>query len=176
MKDDGFVPDAVITVRGASFGAGFAEHGVSRLVLPPLADMSQGRERGPIVRIVDREKPGVDERAGDLARFLEEYLAGGETGSVPAVDLGAAGPFTRSVLEEVRRIPRGSTASYGRVALAVGRPGAARAVGGAVSRNPVPLLVPCHRVVRSDGSGGGWSGAEGWKEWLLDMEGEAAWR
>ncbi|MBU1671461.1 MAG: methylated-DNA--[protein]-cysteine S-methyltransferase [Actinobacteria bacterium] len=176
MKDNGFSPDAVITVRGASFAAGFSVRGVCRLVLPPLADMSPGRERGPLVRIVDRAKPGVGQNASDLARFLAEYLAGGETGVVPEVDLGAASPFTRSVLEEVRRIPWGSTASYGRMAREVGRPGAARAVGGAVSRNPVPLLVPCHRVVRGDGYAGGWSGAEGWKEWLLDLEGEAAWR
>jgi methylated-DNA-[protein]-cysteine S-methyltransferase len=51
-----------------------------------------------------------------------------------------------------------------------GRPGAARAVGGAVGRNPVALAIPCHRVLRSDGRIGGWSGWPGWKEWLLDLE------
>jgi methylated-DNA-[protein]-cysteine S-methyltransferase len=74
------------------------------------------------------------------------------------------------VLEVVYRIPWGAVSSYGQVASMAGRPGAARAVGGAVGRNPVVLAIPCHRVLRSDGRIGGWSGWPGWKEWLLDLE------
>jgi methylated-DNA-[protein]-cysteine S-methyltransferase len=173
-------PDALITVRGASFAAQFGPGGVRRLLLPPLQDVAAGREHGPMVRIVKRGKPGVEKHTGELARFLGALVAGVEPSEPPAVDLEGLSPFAKSVMDEVGRIPRGSTASYGQVASAVGQPGAARAVGGAVSRNPVPLLVPCHRVVRSDGSAGGWSGAPGWKEWLLrlesDHQGEAAWR
>jgi methylated-DNA-[protein]-cysteine S-methyltransferase len=64
------------------------------------------------------------------------------------------------VLEAVRRVPRGFTASYGEIARAIGRPGAARAVGGAVGRNPVSLAIPCHRVIAGDGTLGGYGG--GW--------------
>lgn len=78
--------------------------------------------------------------------------------------------FTRQVLEVVYRIPWGTVSSYGQVAAMAGRPGAARAAGGAVGRNPVALVIPCHRVLTSDGRIGGWSGRPGWKEWLLDLE------
>ena len=72
------------------------------------------------------------------------------------VDLGDRSAWDRLVLDAVRAIPRGQTASYGEVARRIGRVGAARAVGGAVGRNPVGLLVPCHRVIAGDGSLGGY--------------------
>jgi O-6-methylguanine DNA methyltransferase len=83
------------------------------------------------------------------------------------------------VLEAVRAIPRGQVASYGEVARRIGQPGAARAVGGAVGRNPVGLLVPCHRVIAGNGSLGGygvaaWGGVEAaldLKRGLLALEG-----
>jgi methylated-DNA-[protein]-cysteine S-methyltransferase len=73
------------------------------------------------------------------------------------VDLGRVGPFEREVLAELRRIPAGQVRTYQQVALALGEPGGARAVGTACARNPLPLLIPCHRVVRSDGGLGGYS-------------------
>jgi len=73
------------------------------------------------------------------------------------VDLARVGPFEREVLAQVRRIPAGQVRTYRQVALALGEPGAARAVGTACARNPLPLLIPCHRVVRSDGGLGGYS-------------------
>jgi O-6-methylguanine DNA methyltransferase len=75
------------------------------------------------------------------------------------------------VLEAVRAIPRGHTASYGEVAQRIGRTGAARAVGGAVGRNPVGLLIPCHRVIAGDGTLGGY-GAAAWggREAALDLK------
>ena len=87
--------------------------------------------------------------------------------------------WDRLVLDAVRAIPRGQTAGYGEVARRIGRPGAARAVGGAVGRNPVGLLIPCHRVIAGDGSLGGY-GAAAWggreaatelKRALLALEG-----
>lgn len=72
------------------------------------------------------------------------------------VDLRDRPAWDRLVLGAVRAIPRGSTASYGEIARRIGRPGAARAVGGAVGRNPVGLLVPCHRVIAGDGTLGGY--------------------
>ncbi|MHB8891115.1 MAG: methylated-DNA--[protein]-cysteine S-methyltransferase, partial [Candidatus Limnocylindrales bacterium] len=71
-------------------------------------------------------------------------------------DLADRSAWDRLVLDAVRAIPRGETASYGEVARRIGRTGAARAVGGAVGRNPVGLLIPCHRVIAGDGSLGGY--------------------
>ena len=96
-----------------------------------------------------------------------------------SLDIEDRSAWDRLVLEGVRAIPRGHVASYGEVARMIGRPGAARAVGGAVGRNPVGLLVPCHRVIASDGGLGGY-GAAAWggveaalrlKRSLLALEG-----
>ena len=81
--------------------------------------------------------------------------------------------FTRSVYVATSTIPRGKVATYGAIAKAIGRPKAARAVGQALGANPQPIVVPCHRVVRSDGTLGGYSGTGGvrTKARLLDREG-----
>jgi len=89
------------------------------------------------------------------------------------VDLARAGPFEREVLQALLRIPAGQVRTYGEIARALGDPGAARAVGAACARNPLPLLIPCHRVVRSDGGLGGYSlrGGVELKRRLLEGEG-----
>ena len=89
------------------------------------------------------------------------------------VDIADRPAWDRLVLDAVRAIPRGHTAGYGEVARRIGRPGAARAVGGAVGRNPVGLLVPCHRVIAGDGTLGGY-GAAAWggREAALDLKRE----
>lgn len=89
------------------------------------------------------------------------------------LDLEDRPAWDRAVLDAVRAIPRGETRSYGEIARAIGRPGAGRAVGGAVGRNPVGFLVPCHRVIAGDGTLGGYGG--GWwgdHERLLDLKAE----
>ena len=89
------------------------------------------------------------------------------------VDIGDRPEWDCLVLEAVRAIPRGQVASYGEVAQRIGRPGAARAVGGAVGRNPVGLLVPCHRVIAADGTLGGYGvAAMGGREAALDLKRE----
>ena len=88
-----------------------------------------------------------------------------------SLDLEDRPAWDRAVLGAVRDIPRGATRSYGDIARAVGRPGAARAVGGAVGRNPIALAIPCHRVIAGDGTLGGYGG--GWwgdRERLLDLK------
>lgn len=107
-------------------------------------------------------RPALLERA---IRALEDALAGRasrERATLDALplDLADRPAFDREVLAAVRAIPRGEVRSYGEIARAIGRPGAARAVGGAVGRNPVAMLVPCHRVVAGDGTLGGYGG--GW--------------
>jgi len=87
------------------------------------------------------------------------------------LDLAGATPFRRRVWAELRRIPRGATRSYGEVADELGKRRAARAVGGACGANPVPVLIPCHRVLAANGRLGGFSGGLDWKRRLLAIEG-----
>src|SRR5699024_10758308 len=89
---------------------------------------------------------------------LDEYFNGRRTRFTVPLDLRLAGGFGRSVLTSLSSIPYAATAGYGQIAAATGSPGAARAVGTACARNPVPIIVPCHRVVRSYGSPGGYVG------------------
>ena len=102
---------------------------------------------------------------------LREHGVRARPSSGLPLDLTSLTEFQRSVLTDVATIPAGETRSYREVAEAVGRPGAARAVGGVMACNPVPFLVPCHRVVRSGGSMGGYGYGVGLKRSLLAAEG-----
>ena len=106
----------------------------------------------------------------EVKRQLEEYFAGRrDTFDLPVVlDLPR---FTSRVLRAVGRIPYGQSRSYGEIARAVGHPRAARAVGQAVGANPLPLLIPCHRVLAARGGLGGFGGGLAWKRFLLELEG-----
>ena len=104
-------------------------------------------------------------------RELDEYFEGGRREFALAVDLGAVPEFQRHVLEELRRVPYGATDTYGGLAGRIGRPRAARAVGGALNRNPIPIVVPCHRIVGASGSLVGYAGGLARKEQLLALEG-----
>lgn len=109
-------------------------------------------------------------RLDDVTRQLDEYFTGRRhTVEVP-IDLRLASGFRREVVEALPTIAYGHTASYGELARAVGRPRAARAVGTACAQNPLPLVLPCHRVVRSDGSPGQYGGGAAAKQWLLAHE------
>jgi methylated-DNA-[protein]-cysteine S-methyltransferase len=138
------------------------------------------RTHRPVVPAADpTAPPAARAHLAELEREVAEHLAGTRDGfDVPVVLEGVSGWDCR-VLEGVRTIPRGATASYGEVARRIGKPGAARAVGGAVGRNPIGLLIPCHRVIAGDGTlggyGGSWFGSReellGLKERLLELEG-----
>ena len=111
-------------------------------------------------------------RLDPVVRELEEYFGGAREEFDVPVDLSlATGDFRRAVLDALPRIRFGARVSYADLAAAVGSPRAVRAVGTACARNPVPLLVPCHRVVRSDGSTGQYAGGAEAKSRLLRMEG-----
>lgn len=111
--------------------------------------------------------PGPTTAAAGKA--IREYLSGGPDPDVRVV-LPEEG-FTARVWHEIRKIPRGEVRSYSRIAKALRRPGAARAVGQACGKNPVPLLIPCHRVVAADGTLGGFTGDLRVKRRLLELEG-----
>lgn len=105
----------------------------------------------------------------DGLQQLEEYFAGRRTDfSLPLLPQGT--PFQRQVWEKLRQIPCGQTVSYRELAAAVGRPRAVRAVGRANATNPVNIIVPCHRVIGSDGSLTGYGGGLERKEWLINHE------
>jgi methylated-DNA-[protein]-cysteine S-methyltransferase len=108
-----------------------------------------------------------------IARQLRDYFEGSRDSFDVAVDLSRVTPFQLSVLQAVRTIPAGTVWTYGQMARAIGKPQASRAVGQALGRNPVPVVIPCHRVIASDGSLGGYSGGGGLasKRLLLNLEG-----
>ena len=126
-----------------------------------------------LAALAGRVSPRVLRAPGRLdaaARQLEEYFAGRRQAFDLPLDLRLASPFRRTVVRQLASIPYGSTASYATVAAAVGKPAAVRAVGSACATNPVPLVLPCHRVVRSDGSIGQYGGGTAAKRALLDLE------
>jgi methylated-DNA-[protein]-cysteine S-methyltransferase len=113
-------------------------------------------------------------RLDDVRRELDEYFNGTRTSFSQPVDARLATPFARRVLSALAAVPYGQTTSYADIAAAIGSPGGSRAVGNALGANPVCLLLPCHRVVRADGSPGGYAGGEPAKRALLELEGSAA--
>ncbi len=109
-------------------------------------------------------------RFEDLARRLDGYFLGRQVSFGDELDLSGATPFQRKVWEAARHIPAGETRSYGWLAQKIGRPKGARAVGQALRRNPLPIIVPCHRVIASRGGLGGFSAGSDWKKELLKIE------
>jgi methylated-DNA-[protein]-cysteine S-methyltransferase len=107
-------------------------------------------------------------------RELDEYFEGRRQVFDLDLDLGSVAPFNRRVLEELARVPYGQTTTYGRLAERADRPRAARAVGMVMNRNPVPIVLPCHRVVGSTGKLVGYGGGIERKEQLLRLEGVLA--
>jgi methylated-DNA-[protein]-cysteine S-methyltransferase len=142
--------------------------GLLRVVLPlgPAARME---------RFLRRAHPGARRdrrRCRRTADALRVFFRTGRMSRSGPVDFGAASPLERAVYEAMRRTRAGDLLTYGALARRIGRPRAARAVGRALGRNPCPLIVPCHRVVRSDGSPGGFScpGGVALKRRLIEFE------
>ena len=137
-----------------------------------VAYQSEGHD-AVLATLADRISPRVLRAPGRLdavAREIDDYFAGRRHTFGLPLDLQLAHGFRREVLTHLRDIAYGSTASYAVVAAATGRPKAVRAVGTACAVNPLPIVIPCHRVVRSDGSLGNYLGGIAAKRTLLDLE------
>ena len=123
--------------------------------------------------LTERLSPRILEQPAALdpvARELEEYFAGRRTAFDLPIDWALVTPFARRILAATARIPYGAVATYGDVAAGAGSPGGSRAAGNALGSNPVPIVIPCHRVVRSGGALGGYTGGVARKELLLGIE------
>jgi methylated-DNA-[protein]-cysteine S-methyltransferase len=126
-----------------------------------------------LARLADAVSPRIlraPARLETTVRQLDEYFAGGRRTFDLPLDFRLSRGFRRAVLTHLPEIGYGSTESYAQVAAAAGSPKAVRAVGTACATNPLPVVVPCHRVVRSDGSFGGYVGGEDAKRTLLTLE------
>ncbi len=145
------------------FTASFSENGLARLEFP----RGQKDPRAAAPRASGQQRRWLSA----TARALHEALAGRPPGDLPPLDLSSGTRFQRSVWNALRTIPAGMTRSYAEVARAIGRPKAVRAVGQACGANPIPVLVPCHRVLAARGKLGGFSGGLEWKQELLAREG-----
>jgi O-6-methylguanine DNA methyltransferase len=132
-----------------------SQRGIARLAYGRGRDLAAGRGRRH-----------VEQARAELA----EYLAGRRTFFTVPVDLGGVAEFQSRVLAEAARIPFGEVESYAALARRIGHPRAARAVGNALGANPVPVLVPCHRVIRGDGTWGHYAFGAALKTRLLELE------
>jgi methylated-DNA-[protein]-cysteine S-methyltransferase len=143
------------------------EQGLVRVAYP-----GQGHDAAlaQLAELVSPRILNVPGRLDAVTRQLEEYFGHRRRAFDVPVDLRLSKGFRYRVLTHLRQIPYGATESYAQVAAAAGHPRATRAAGSACATNPVPIVVPCHRVVRSDGSRGGYAGGPEAKRSLLALE------
>ncbi|MGA2926003.1 MAG: methylated-DNA--[protein]-cysteine S-methyltransferase [Solirubrobacteraceae bacterium] len=141
-----------------------------------IAYLDGGDEDAVLAQLAARLSPRVLAAAGKLEqprRELDQYFSGARRGFELALDWELTGGFGRSVLQATARIPYGSRSSYKQVAAAAGSPRAFRAAGNALGANPLPIVVPCHRVVHAGGDLGGYTGGVERKRALLAIESPA---
>lgn len=155
-----------IPEQGSLWDAGFQAPG-RNLKRSPNAERVPARQAG-------KARPGASgadlpEPVAACLRQLEAYFAGRLTRFDVPLDLGGT-PFERRIWAALTAVPYGATTTYGKLAALLGKPSAARAVGGANHRNPVSIIVPCHRVIGASGGLTGYGGGLWRKEWLLAHE------
>ncbi len=139
-----------------------------------LAFLASDTEEGVLARLADTVSPRLLQSSGRLdpvRRQLDEYFGGRRRRFDVALDRRLATGFNRSVLDVLEALEYGETCSYADIARRAGRPRAHRAAGNALNRNPLPVIVPCHRVLRTGGALGGYGGGLATKEHLLRLEG-----
>lgn len=152
---------------GPIYGA-VSEKGLMHLTIP-------NKDLRDFATSLDKLAPGAESHAVEpretrAGRLLDALFAGKRPDLALPLDLRGRSDFSRAVLEELLNIPMGEVRTYGQVAAAVGRPKAARAVGRAVGANPIPIFIPCHRVVGANGSLTGFGSGLDTKRALLALE------
>ena len=155
---------APIATSEGIFLAEFSEDGLCFLHFPKASEVSAKEEAAEVPATL---RPWVKLTTG----ALKAVLAGRVPAEFPPLDLSAGTKFQQSVWRQMLKIAPGKTKSYGEIAKAIGKPAAVRAVGGACGANPIPVLVPCHRILAAGGKLGGFSGGLDWKRRLLAIEG-----
>ena len=166
-------PDVAYAVVDTPVGPVVAARSARGLLTLSYEDHRGGAD-AVLERIAARVSPRILEapaRLDDVRRELEEYFAGSRNAFDVPIDWALIGGFGRKVLRATARIPFGSTSTYGEVAAAAGSPRAYRAAGNALGHNPIPIIVPCHRVLAAGGRMGGYTGGVHRKQALLDVEG-----
>jgi methylated-DNA-[protein]-cysteine S-methyltransferase len=158
---------ALIETRLGWLGIAFSERGLAGVQLPRAT-------RAQTLAQLKRAFPNatlIDTAPAPMARELREYAAGKRRAFTIPLDWSAMTPFQRAVLRATNAIPCGETRTYAWVAQRIGKPRAARAVGRALATNPLPIVLPCHRVLGSDGGLHGYGGGLPLKRQLLELEG-----
>ena len=153
-----------ISTRDGKFIAHYSEKGLAEIDWPKVGQASPRAAKKEIVPAKIRAWHRITETA------LKKILAGKKSKLQP-LDWTGKTEFQKSVWRQMLKISTGKTKSYGEIAAAIGKPKAVRAVGGACGANPVPVLVPCHRVLAANKKLGGFSGGLDWKRSLLKREG-----
>lgn len=148
-----------------------SERGLLRVAFPE-EDPEQVLER--LSRRVSPRIVEVPAQLDRARRELEQYFAGGRRSFELPIDWALVGPFGRRVLGAASRIPYGEVLTYAQVAAEAGSPRGSRAAGNALGANPIPIVVPCHRVLRATGALGGYAGGLERKRFLLELEGAGA--
>jgi methylated-DNA-[protein]-cysteine S-methyltransferase len=143
------------------------DRGLVRISFDPAAD----RDLEQLARLVGRRVLRAPRQVDGVRRELDEYFEGRRHAFDLAIDLRGVTPFGERVLMQLARVPFGETATYGELASRAGNPKAARAVGTIMNRNPVPIVLPCHRIIGADGSLVGYGGGLERKVTLLRLEG-----
>ena len=159
-------------------GLALTDVGLRRVCFLPegAAGTADSAVQGLASVVAETVSPAVTVAAApfdDVRRELDDYFAGRLQRFAVPVDWRGISGFYRKALEVTAAIPYGGTRSYAAVAASAGNPRASRAVGTAMSTNPIALVVPCHRVIRADGNRGRYGGVEGAKDLLLDLEASA---
>jgi O-6-methylguanine DNA methyltransferase len=152
-----------ISTRDGKFIAHYSEKGLAGLNFPVGRESSRAAKQNGVL-----SKIKIWHRTTESA--LKKILAGKKS-RLPPLDWTGKTEFQKSVWRQMLKISTGKTKSYGEIAAAIGNPKAVRAVGGACGANPVPVLVPCHRVLAANKKLGGFSGGLDWKRKLLAAEG-----
>jgi methylated-DNA-[protein]-cysteine S-methyltransferase len=134
-----------------------------------------GTDPSRLLKEISRDHPAIARRdEPEVVREFRSYLEGKTRKIELKYQAPEVTPFQSRILAETAKIPYGKTISYSELAKRAGKPKTSRACGAALSSNPLPLIIPCHRVIRADGSSGGFMGdaadKSGWKEFLLNLE------